>query len=602
MELHPSLRFDDPIEVQVTVRDTSTTIFAYDAVSYRWGDVQDRREIRLGGNTSFSITKSLDTALRYLRRETEPVLLWADGICINQSNVDERNKQVSLMGQTFSRADHVRIFIGAAEDMDNGDVAAAMQLVQDSALLFADSQVVDRVVSDQRGSVALTKLLSRPYWQRMWVFQEIVLGRNNVIHCGRLEAPWAGIQRLDQVSGDGRQWWQMQLRQSWIMDLRRALFRLSTFCIQRNQARHLTNVLLPTRGLEATNPRDKLFALMGVSGFGRTLAVDYSRSTRDIYMEFTRNYMEQVEVQEGQLALLLTAGLCQVRAARSIGLPSWTPDFRGLQGVDIRYLSASYLGQFQACGDEAWSISFHDRHCTMKTRGVILGTVNKVLTLERDSSCRRQILTNFGLGCRAWSEEPGRTSCRDIFEMQVFYDAAMGGCIVQDSEFVRRHKQERLARLAFGFAHDVEHLVSSSQGSVRSRMLVVEFLESFVPSDLEDLVTQYDALREFDEADRLHWLREEFLSRYQEGFSNTQAAAFSTGKGHFGKGPRELKEGDQIAIVFGCRIPLVLRSTGDRRGSFRLVGPCYVSGMMSGEAFRDKKGSKEFPERDIFIR
>lgn len=584
--LQPSHSFDDPIEVDVNVQDPARGPFDYDAISYRWGDLGERSEIRLNCTMQFSITKSLYLALKHLRSRTDLVVIWADGICIDQSNTEERNTQVALMGQIFSRASRVRIFLGTADDDD--DVPAAMKLIRDCAFMYEDSGVVSRVLCDEKGSIALTRLLARSYWQRMWVFQEIILGRHNIIHCGQFEAPWQGLLNLDRVSGDARYWYQSQVRHCWLRSLRDALFNVSPFCMQQKHARHLTNVLLPTRGLESTDPRDKLFALMGISDFGNTLAVDYTKSARDIYVMFTRNYINQEK--GGDLAFLLMAGLCQVNKAEDIGLPSWTPDFRGLQGVDTRYLAASYLNQFNACGENAQSVSFLDDHHTMKADGVVLGKVHKILALEKGEECRGEILSTFTSETTNLPEGASRVSYRDIFDMFIFYDIVMGGCRVDD-DAIRRHKQERLTRLVYGFTYDVEKITSSSlKAQERIKTLTTEFLDSFYIFGLKDLDKEYETLRSSHDSDRIHWFREEFLSRYREGFDDVQATAFSTVGGYFGKGPGILEEGDQIAIAHGCKVPLALRPAGDGEGLFRLIGPCYISGMMNGEAFRTVKG------------
>jgi hypothetical protein len=57
-----------------------------------------------------------------------------------------------------------------------------------------------------------------------------------------------------------------------------------------------------------------------------------------------------------------------------------------------------------------------------------------------------------------------------------------------------------------------------------------------------------------------------------------------TGKGYFGTIPREAEEGDVIAIFFGLRIPFVLRPLAG--GRYKLVGPCYVHGIMDGEGLQ----------------
>jgi hypothetical protein len=60
---------------------------------------------------------------------------------------------------------------------------------------------------------------------------------------------------------------------------------------------------------------------------------------------------------------------------------------------------------------------------------------------------------------------------------------------------------------------------------------------------------------------------------------------FITKKGYFGMGPAQLAEGDQVYILAGGKVPLVLRPVLESQpNTFELVGDCYVHGVMDGEA------------------
>lgn len=50
---------------------------------------------------------------------------------------------------------------------------------------------------------------------------------------------------------------------------------------------------------------------------------------------------------------------------------------------------------------------------------------------------------------------------------------------------------------------------------------------------------------------------------------------------------RSLSQSDQIVVVYGCPLPLVVRRRKDR--AYRLIGPCYVHGMMKGEAMEERE-------------
>jgi hypothetical protein len=64
---------------------------------------------------------------------------------------------------------------------------------------------------------------------------------------------------------------------------------------------------------------------------------------------------------------------------------------------------------------------------------------------------------------------------------------------------------------------------------------------------------------------------------------------FISTTGFMGLVPDIAREGDQIAVLFGCREPFVVRPDHDH---YLLVGPCYVLGLMNGEALNDLDESR----------
>ena len=59
---------------------------------------------------------------------------------------------------------------------------------------------------------------------------------------------------------------------------------------------------------------------------------------------------------------------------------------------------------------------------------------------------------------------------------------------------------------------------------------------------------------------------------------------FVTADRYMGLAPGEAREGDRVAVVYGCSTPVLIRGIGDGEAEWRLVGECYVYGLMDGEA------------------
>ena len=84
------------------------------ALSYVWGDVNDRRII-LVDNHPFRITRNLFDAMVSLR-EKDSIIIWIDAICINQEDKEEKGWQVGLMGNIYQKAFEVIAWLGASAD------------------------------------------------------------------------------------------------------------------------------------------------------------------------------------------------------------------------------------------------------------------------------------------------------------------------------------------------------------------------------------------------------------------------------------------------------------------------------------------------------
>jgi len=72
------------------------------------------------------VTASLEYALSHIRDKTCPLRVWADAVCINQTDVAERNQQVRQMASVYVVAHHTIIFLGPSNDQ----IDSAFDLLQ----------------------------------------------------------------------------------------------------------------------------------------------------------------------------------------------------------------------------------------------------------------------------------------------------------------------------------------------------------------------------------------------------------------------------------------------------------------------------------------
>ncbi|KAF8861593.1 HET-domain-containing protein [Acephala macrosclerotiorum] len=139
----------------------------YEALSYVWGSPHVTRPIYLGKNL-FSVTVNLHAALLRLRDHSFERIIWVDAICINQKNPEEQGQQVQLMAKIYSNAHRVIVWLGEKTEDTNG----ALQDI----CLAANGKSTEHSKKN-----TILNLLERPWFQRIWVLQEVAAARHVVM-------------------------------------------------------------------------------------------------------------------------------------------------------------------------------------------------------------------------------------------------------------------------------------------------------------------------------------------------------------------------------------------------------------------------------------
>ncbi|RDL30409.1 uncharacterized protein BP5553_10287 [Venustampulla echinocandica] len=269
----------------------------YQALSYAWGPSEPTANIELDGSP-FTVRENLYQALRALRRSLEEVIstghlgplskpftssyFWVDAICIDQANVLERNHQVNLMSRIYSQASTVAVWLGPE--------------TEDSAL--AMKHLSNKVRFHQNIRDAISALCHRPYWNRLWIIQELVLAKSIYVLCGSGYQDWENLVRLASNMEDEDEDHINSSRTNFLLPDSPAR-NVITFRSRWNtlEAKKKTlDSFIVTGGIdkaECTDPRDRVFGLLGLvdelgaKSLGITEA-DYEKSKEEIYCDVLR--------------------------------------------------------------------------------------------------------------------------------------------------------------------------------------------------------------------------------------------------------------------------------------------------------------------------
>jgi hypothetical protein len=75
-------------------------------------------------------------------------------------------------------------------------------------------------------------------------------------------------------------------------------------------------------------------------------------------------------------------------------------------------------------------------------------------------------------------------------------------------------------------------------------------------------------------------------------------ALITTETGYLGLAPIAVRPGDVVAILSGCKCPVVLRPW--YKGMFQIVGECYIHELMDGEIL-NQEGDENVSQRDFIL-
>ncbi|KAE8452758.1 hypothetical protein EG329_013030 [Mollisiaceae sp. DMI_Dod_QoI] len=267
---------------------------AYEALSYCWGrdEVYDSISIN---NQFVPVRKGLWMALHQLRNPigSKSRTLWADAICINQSDLSERSAQVAIMYAIFNRASEVIIWLGEVYDQSNIAMKTIATITKDYSMAGTPEVVPE--VDDPFGRYqAILSLYNRPYWSRLWILQEVCLAAKLRVHCGTKSVTW---EQFDHF-------W-MNFRRSDVLNedpslgisysIPEGLEKLMDMMHRRTCFSGLLHLLKVSRHLHCWDIRDRVFGLLGLvhQRLGsQPLQADYSTGLQQLYVDVMEWYMK----------------------------------------------------------------------------------------------------------------------------------------------------------------------------------------------------------------------------------------------------------------------------------------------------------------------
>jgi hypothetical protein len=267
----------DTVHLEVRIFDLATAP-PYRALTYTWGKPDPKFDVYLDGK-AFEVRENLFAFLRKAKEKTSPIHhIWIDQICIDQSNIKERNHQVGLMSDIYSSAAIVTIWLGGTiGPYCDGSMQGSPYHTWDYMQRSWDLQAIVNPLLDD-------------YFTRLWIVQELLLASTiEVMIRGHAWILWDWLAYTVLKQQDTLRF--MGISQSTISLIRdRQIERAYTLglCI----IRYSSNL--------CGDPRDKVYGFLGLIGGSKELVVDYRKSIHEVFVDvalaFDRVYFAQTRV------------------------------------------------------------------------------------------------------------------------------------------------------------------------------------------------------------------------------------------------------------------------------------------------------------------
>jgi hypothetical protein len=306
--LHHPLDDSAPITISIFRAPLSDAKLEYEALSYTWGNQYSKQTVFCRNPPSvLEVTQNCYSALRRLRNDSIRCL-WIDAICINQNDDNERSAQVRMMDRVFAMASRVIV--------DLGEETPGSRLLFDELVEADQSNKLTGKYTRPRPSDKIIQelecLFRRPWFWRVWVIQEVIANPCVRIMCGTHQSSWDALEACDMGYAQTR----VSMKEDPPIMRINSPYQLQEYKLPDG----LWRILLNTRSLTASDPRDRVFALLYLLGSGldiRDQLVDYSQSSEVIFTRVGKILLSQVGLK------LLTAA----RRGHARDMPSWVPDW-----------------------------------------------------------------------------------------------------------------------------------------------------------------------------------------------------------------------------------------------------------------------------------
>ncbi|KAI0404111.1 heterokaryon incompatibility protein-domain-containing protein [Xylaria palmicola] len=528
----------------------------------------------------------------------------------------------------------------------------AMKLVSEARMISAQ-QITNETVRDIE---ALVKLLERPWWSRVWVLQEVILAKKVTLRCGSRSLDWThfqaflftvirqGKRSMVRYSHRGGKFPLAMVHALLLNRVTRTLplffLQSASFFAQMADRLSMVNLMSLTYEFKATDPRDKIFALVGLlpeQGAERqAFKPDYSTTVKRQFLQVAKYFIEKAGTLEVITARLpIPSSDPDIRATdphstmshRRGELPSWVPnwEWKNLWEHNSIWINSFsplttfnlYMQTNHRVKQETIDPSSAITQDTHETNQLFNASLHERSPFAPDFSADNEILGVPGVAVDVIIDVgPPLRLHRDNVQL----DEAQAPKRIRD-DFMAIIKQWKKV---VGLENDESYSFASQQ-SRREAFWRTLFLDrycggrtengSYVLQRLPDgtdkekmaqffarLIGENSAFPPKDDDDEIKFLDYMALEAIEMwSFCNVNVhclglSFFVTERGGIGVGHPNMRCGDKVTVLFGSAVPIILREYEE---GHMVIGQSYVHGVMDGEMIQHVIGDGTVDEKDF---
>lgn len=550
LRIYPAVSRESPLLIEIFTASLDD-LPEYLALSYVWGSSQRNYGIICSDGSMLRITRSLFTALHEARQQSFQVL-WADQVCINQEDLQERSQQVTLMRRIYQQAKSVIIHLPPASGSE-----LARFTHPDWAILvriLASTYRVTRMTRPENGRIDLEEVSkfgipplkhrswrswmavrAHPWFTRGWIIQEIGVNADAWVLCDHCLLKWSDLEAANALLRN--EVFDIDVNKLYSPYFGRFFFHnLAHLKEPKELAPYsLLNLISVFREVQTSDPRDKIYAFLGIAADSKHApAPDYSQPVHQVYQEFAKFFISQGE----GLALLCEAGIIR----SNLENPSWVVDWNFRKKIgQINYANTSALSPHSCLKSlsniqKTKDVTLTDDPLVISVKSLIVDTIFGVTVAFQPFKRWKEVFFEFDQEARVLWQQNGTHTIRYGVGLHEAYAKTL---ILSDDRFKDPLGLYEEAR--------AEYLHNTRNDGISS-----EFVKS-------------------PKLDEYHRCRLVCVDDRRFGI---------TAQGYLGLFPMPTREGDRICFFKGCKTPFVVRKGAN---AYILIGDAYVHGFVLDE-------------------